>query len=298
MFLLKDPKRLTHKPVKATLRLEVERLSGDDLETDMLSECGSFNGSVDGEGHETSMSRHLRNGSAGYTKGGFSGRSKWTAGEKHRFGYSASGGSSSEFGRPDVGCPCLDFETPQTLSSTLQKIQCSICIVPVVESCVLIVCYGCKTSWELHNYRHLGCWLLYCETWLLHTCVHPTLTSSSALSIQFPKPTITNQTGKIQICTSSYFWDFSFVRVGFPLHGCWVFGQIWNIHFLIIGYLSSLFTMTTIISIEKFSVLMKYNFWGWVLLVHSEKGWLLVFCTIRVLNVGFKNLSQNEWALP
>jgi hypothetical protein len=23
--------------------------------------------------------------------------------------------------------------------------------------------------------------------------------------------------------------------VGFPLHGCWVFGQIWNIHFLIIG---------------------------------------------------------------
>ncbi len=137
MFLLKDPKRLTHKPVKATLRLEVERLSGDDLETDVLSECGSFNGSVDGEGHETSMSRHLRNGSAGYTKGGFSGRSKWTAGEKHRFGYSASGGSSSEFGRPDVGCPCLDFETPQTLSSTLQKIQCSMKQKILCFDCVL-----------------------------------------------------------------------------------------------------------------------------------------------------------------
>ncbi len=123
MCLLKDPKRLTHKPVKATLRLEVERLSGGDLETDVLSECGSFNGSIDGEGRETSMSRHLRNGSAGYTKGGFSGRSIWSAGEKHRFGYSASGGSSSEFGRPDVGGSCLNLETHQTPSSKPLKIQ-------------------------------------------------------------------------------------------------------------------------------------------------------------------------------
>ncbi|KAH9556934.1 hypothetical protein CY35_07G058600 [Sphagnum magellanicum] len=119
---LLDPKRLTHKPVKATLRLEVERLSGGDLETDVLSECGSFNGSIDGEGRETSMSRHLRNGSAGYTKGGFSGRSIWSAGEKHRFGYSASGGSSSEFGRPDF--KAVEFRTLSKGEPLAQILHC------------------------------------------------------------------------------------------------------------------------------------------------------------------------------
>lgn len=97
-----DPKRLAHKPVKATLRLEVERVSQEEVEQDALSECGSFsNSSIDGEGREMSSSRHLRQASSGVSKGGFSGRPKGSFMEKHRLAHSASA-NSFDFPRPQV----------------------------------------------------------------------------------------------------------------------------------------------------------------------------------------------------
>lgn len=90
--------------MKATLRLEVERVSQEEVEQDSISECGSFsNSSIDGEGRETSLSRHLRQGSSGYSKGAFSGRPKWSSMDKRRLAHSASA-SSFEFSRPPV-CP-------------------------------------------------------------------------------------------------------------------------------------------------------------------------------------------------
>jgi hypothetical protein len=71
--------------VKATLRLEVERVSQDEVEQDSISECGSFsNSSIDGEGRDNSLSRHLRQGSSGFSKGAFNGRPKWTSMDKRR----------------------------------------------------------------------------------------------------------------------------------------------------------------------------------------------------------------------
>lgn len=97
-----DPKRLAHKPVKATLRLEVERVSQDEVEQDAISECGSFsNSSIEGEGREASLSRHLPQASSGVSRGAFSGRPKWSSMDKRRLAHSASA-NSFEFLRPHV----------------------------------------------------------------------------------------------------------------------------------------------------------------------------------------------------
>lgn len=100
---IQDPKRLAHKPVKANLRLEVERLAGDEIEPDTLSECGSFsNSSIDGEGRELSLGRHSRHASSSnFSKGAFNGRPKWSSMDKRRLAHSASA-NSFEFGRPQV----------------------------------------------------------------------------------------------------------------------------------------------------------------------------------------------------
>lgn len=88
--------------MKATLRLEVERVSQEEIEQDSISECGSFsNSSIDGEGRDTSLSRHLRQGSSGFSKGAFSGRPKWSSMDKRRLAHSASA-NSFEFPRPPV----------------------------------------------------------------------------------------------------------------------------------------------------------------------------------------------------
>ncbi len=57
-------------------------------------------------------------------------------------------------------------------------------------------------------------------------------------------------------------WFSLFLRVGFPLYnGCCVFsGQIWNIHFLIVGSSLSSFQLTKIGSIERFSLHTKILF--------------------------------------
>lgn len=97
-----DPKRLTHKPVKATLRLEVERVSQEDVERGSLSECGSFsNSSIDGEGRESSLPRHLRHASSGYSRGALSGRLKLSSMDKRRLAHSVSA-NSFDFPRPQV----------------------------------------------------------------------------------------------------------------------------------------------------------------------------------------------------
>lgn len=50
MVPVQDPKFKVHKPVKATLRLEIEKLSNEDHEHDLVSEFGSFgHGSIDGD---------------------------------------------------------------------------------------------------------------------------------------------------------------------------------------------------------------------------------------------------------
>lgn len=90
--------------MKATLRLEVERVSQEEVEQDSISECGSFsNGSIDGEGRDSSLSRHLRQGSSSgaLSKGAFSGRPKWSSMDKRRLAHSASA-SSFDFPRPPV----------------------------------------------------------------------------------------------------------------------------------------------------------------------------------------------------
>ncbi|XP_073392859.1 guanine nucleotide exchange factor SPIKE 1 isoform X2 [Physcomitrium patens] len=57
MLSFQEPKRKVQKPVKATLRLEIERLGSDDHETDCISECGSFNNySFDADSHSLGAS--------------------------------------------------------------------------------------------------------------------------------------------------------------------------------------------------------------------------------------------------
>ncbi|KAG0603065.1 hypothetical protein M758_10G063500 [Ceratodon purpureus] len=119
---LLDPKRLAHKPVKATLRLEVERVSQDEVEQDSISECGSFsNSSIDGEGRENSLSRHLRQGSSGFSKGAFNGRPKWSSMDKRRLAHSASA-SSFEFPRPPF--KAIEFRTSNRGEPMSQMVHC------------------------------------------------------------------------------------------------------------------------------------------------------------------------------
>lgn len=113
LVLLQDPKRKVHKPVKATLRLEIERLYNDEHEQDLMSECGSFsNGSIDGDARSTggaSLSGRSTQG-LGFTKAMYNGHQKWSPGEKHRYLHSGSG-SSIELGRTDV---CVKNTTPRS----------------------------------------------------------------------------------------------------------------------------------------------------------------------------------------
>ncbi|KAG0565982.1 hypothetical protein KC19_7G029000 [Ceratodon purpureus] len=119
---LLDPKRLAHKPVKATLRLEVERVSQEEVEQDALSECGSFsNSSIDGEGREMSSSRHLRHGSSGVSRGGFSGRPKGSFMDKHRLAHSASA-NSFDFPRPQF--KAIEFRMSNRGEPLSQMLHC------------------------------------------------------------------------------------------------------------------------------------------------------------------------------
>ena len=107
MVALQDPKFKVHKPVKASLRLEIERLPNEDHEHDMVSDFGSFgHGSIDGDSRSIvgpSFSGRFMAGQ-GMTKALPNGRQKWSPGEKHRSMHSGSLGSI-EFGRSDVCLP-------------------------------------------------------------------------------------------------------------------------------------------------------------------------------------------------
>lgn len=104
MVAVQDPKFKVHKAVKATLRLEIERVSNEDHEHDLISEYGSFgNGSIDGDTRSTmgpSFSGRFMQGQ-GVTKAMQNGRQKWSPGEKHRYLHSGSVGSI-ELGKSDV----------------------------------------------------------------------------------------------------------------------------------------------------------------------------------------------------
>ena len=95
---MQDPKFKVHKPVKATLRLEIERLSNEDHEHDLVSDFGSFgNGSIDGDFRSIvgpSFSGRFMPGH-GMMKAMPNGR------QKHRYMHSGSVGSI-ELGKPDV----------------------------------------------------------------------------------------------------------------------------------------------------------------------------------------------------
>lgn len=91
-----------HKPVKATLRLEIERFSNEDLEHDLISECGSFgNGSIDGDARSNLGRSFSGRFIQGVTKAMHNGRQKWSPGDKHRYLHSGSMGSI-ELGKSDV----------------------------------------------------------------------------------------------------------------------------------------------------------------------------------------------------
>lgn len=55
-----DPKRKVHKPVKGVLRLEVEKLHANSVDTDNISEGGSM--IIDSNEAETSFGKHHVNG--------------------------------------------------------------------------------------------------------------------------------------------------------------------------------------------------------------------------------------------
>ncbi|CAM6094734.1 unnamed protein product [Calypogeia fissa] len=102
---LQDPKRKVHKPVKATLRLEVERIFPEDSDMDTFSETSSLsNGSAgDGEGR-TGETSQRSSGKLGRTV--FNGRPKWTASDrndsgKQRFTNFPTGSSSPDHGSSD-----------------------------------------------------------------------------------------------------------------------------------------------------------------------------------------------------
>jgi hypothetical protein len=121
MMLTQDPKHKVHKPVKATLRLEIERLYNDDNEQDILFECGSFgNGSIDADarsGGGASLSGRSNQG-LGFTKGMYNGRQKWSpvgSSRKHHNSNSGSG-SSIDLGRSDVCGNVSSITASATLS--------------------------------------------------------------------------------------------------------------------------------------------------------------------------------------
>lgn len=108
-----DPKRKVHKPVKATLRLEIERLGNDDHEVDCISESGSFsNGSFDADSRSivgASLSGRSIQGLE-FTKSLYNGHHQKSS-PGHRDLHSGSG-SSLELGRSEV----LFLTNPATFS--------------------------------------------------------------------------------------------------------------------------------------------------------------------------------------
>lgn len=112
MLSFQDPKRKVHKPVKAILRLEIERLGSDDHEADCISECGSFsNGSFDADSRSIGASL-LGRSSQGleFTKALYNGYQKNSP--VHRDLLSGSG-SSLDLGRSEV--LCFYFEQSSSL---------------------------------------------------------------------------------------------------------------------------------------------------------------------------------------
>lgn len=81
---LQDPKRKVHKPVKATLRLEVERLPVEYLDAETVSEASRVsNGSAEGGEcyGDISTERAYTNGAHGLHRGPYNGQTKWLAAE-------------------------------------------------------------------------------------------------------------------------------------------------------------------------------------------------------------------------
>jgi hypothetical protein len=107
-----------HKPVKATLRLEIERLSNDDHEADCISESGSFsNGSFDADSRSiggASLSGRSTQGLE-FTKSLYNGHHQKSS-PGHRDLHSGSG-SSLELGRSEVLFG--DIQQPSSLNDPI-----------------------------------------------------------------------------------------------------------------------------------------------------------------------------------
>lgn len=81
---LQDPKRKVHKPVKATLRLEVERLPLHYVDVDTFSESSTLsNGSAEGSERygDSAMPRTYGNGTRGQQRGLYTSQTKWMPSE-------------------------------------------------------------------------------------------------------------------------------------------------------------------------------------------------------------------------
>jgi hypothetical protein len=120
--MLQDPKFKVHKPVKATLRLEIERFSNEDLEHDLISECGSFgNGSIDGDTRSNVGRSFSGRFIQGVTKAMHNGRQKWSPGDKHRYLHSGSMGSI-ELGKSDFRA--VEFRLGSRVEAPSQLLHC------------------------------------------------------------------------------------------------------------------------------------------------------------------------------
>lgn len=113
-----------HKPVKATLRLEIERLSNDDHEADCISESGSFsNGSFDADSRSiggASLSGRSTQGLE-FTKSLYNGHHQKSS-PGHRDLHSGSG-SSLELGRSEVLFCNIQLPSSLNRSSLKQRLN-------------------------------------------------------------------------------------------------------------------------------------------------------------------------------
>ncbi|KAH9295018.1 hypothetical protein KI387_038606 [Taxus chinensis] len=117
--LLQDPKRKIHKPIKGTLRMEVEKLKPTHLDTDTVSETGSISADSNDAGERFGDTGMLKSIGRSYN-----GSMKWNAHDGRDIVRSSSNnqGSMLEIGNDDIRA--LDFRTLTKNEPFSQLLHC------------------------------------------------------------------------------------------------------------------------------------------------------------------------------
>lgn len=118
--LLQDPKRKIHKPIKGTLRLEVEKLKSTHLDADNVSETGSLSADSNDAGERLGDTGMLKSIARSYN-----GSMKWSIHEGRdiiRNSLNVNQGSLSESGSDDIWA--LDFRTLTKNEPFSQLLHC------------------------------------------------------------------------------------------------------------------------------------------------------------------------------